>query len=155
VRALARSLRAAKLGAPLVLVRGPRRHGTLGSLRERKRGLRGAPGRTANPARIAPGGQGRWCCSVAVAAIGARPDEQLCFLLLDSKNYGSRTELRLSWRPDEEVNRRSASSSSGARRSLVYLSPAQGLARVIRVFEPLMRLPEEVAKPSEAVRSLF
>jgi hypothetical protein len=46
-----------------------------GNSEERKTVVRGAPGHAANPARISPGGQCRWRCSVAVAAIGTRPDE--------------------------------------------------------------------------------
>jgi len=49
--ALSRSLRTAKLGVPLVLVRGPLRHGTMGSLRREIGGER-CIRRAADPARI-------------------------------------------------------------------------------------------------------
>jgi hypothetical protein len=48
-------------------------------------------------ARISPGGQCRWRCSVAVAAIGTRPDEaeSLAALVLEEVGVDRRVEARV------------------------------------------------------------
>jgi hypothetical protein len=68
-----------------------------GKSEERKRGVRGAPGSAANPARIAPGGRCRWRCSVAVAATGAGPDEAegLAALVVEEVGVDRRVEARV------------------------------------------------------------